>query len=203
MLIESLGGAMPPQMLAASVSGLLIFLLALAAWSDLRSWRIPNRLVGAGLVLAFGAHILLPVGHGFLSAQPGSQGAFAALQGAVLGLVLFLPFYLMRAMGAGDVKLLAMVGAFVGPQDVLGVALATMLAGGGLTLLAALRPGVARQLWQNLYAMLCQLAVRLAARRAPVIEAAPTTAARLPYGVAIALGTVGYLGVRLSSLGLL
>ena len=51
--------------------------------------------------------------------------------GWMLGAALFFPVFALRGMGAGDVKLLAAVGAWLGPLQVVCVALVTSIAGGG------------------------------------------------------------------------
>ena len=99
---------------------LLISLLVIATVTDFRSRRIPNWLTLAGFFLG----LLLSV----LSA--GIPGVFSSIAGAVVGIVIFIPVYALGKMGAGDVKLLAMVGAFLGPVNVLWAALFSLMAGG-------------------------------------------------------------------------
>ncbi|KQV58983.1 MULTISPECIES: prepilin peptidase [unclassified Duganella] len=109
------------------MSGLEIILLCLvlqAAVSDLAWRRIPNVLVAAGLLLALALHWRL--GGGALLVQ--------GLAGAAVGLLLFLPLYALGGMAAGDVKLLAMAGSFVGPWQALQLSLLSALAGGLLAL---------------------------------------------------------------------
>jgi prepilin peptidase CpaA len=85
----------------------LIGLLLIAAWSDCKTQRIPNLLVFGGTAFGLIFNWLFP---------PMRDAEFMwALQGLGTGLALMLPFYFLRAMGAGDVKLMAMVGAFTGP----------------------------------------------------------------------------------------
>jgi hypothetical protein len=100
-------------------TSLLTGVLALAVWTDLKSRRIPNALVAMGLCLA-----LASVSMGW-----GSVSLSQCLLGALTGLVLFLPLYLFGAVGAGDAKLMAAVGAFVGPYAVLWAAVYTALFG--------------------------------------------------------------------------
>ena len=110
------------------MSGLEIILLCLvlqAAVSDLAWRRIPNVLVAAGLLLALALHWYLG-GNSALLAQ--------GLAGATVGLLLFLPFYALGGMAAGDVKLAAMAGSFVGPWQALQLALLSAMAGGVLAL---------------------------------------------------------------------
>jgi Flp pilus assembly protein protease CpaA len=110
------------------MSGLEIILLCLvfqAAASDLAWRRVPNVLVLTGMLLALALHWRLG-GGGALLAQ--------GLAGASVGLLLFLPLYAVGGMAAGDVKLLAMAGSFVGPWQALQVALLSAMAGGVLAL---------------------------------------------------------------------
>jgi len=111
-----------------AMSGLEIILLCLvlqAAASDLAWRRIPNVLVTAGLLLALALHWRLGGGAALLG-----QG----LAGAAVGLLLFLPFYMKGGMAAGDVKLAAMAGGFVGPWQALQLSLLSAIAGGVLAL---------------------------------------------------------------------
>lgn len=161
------------------------FLLA-AVWWDIRSRRIPNFLVLSGAIFGLCWNALVP----------GSLGAVSSMLGMMLGLGLLLPMYLMRAMGAGDVKLMAMVGAFLGPADALGAVLGTFVAGGVLAVAYALRAGSLHRLVANLRFMLLDSVSRLAGRKAPQPGDLPVPAGHLPYALAIALGTLGYLGWR-------
>jgi prepilin peptidase CpaA len=99
---------------------LLSLVLAIAAHSDLRHHRIPNKLSLLGLIAGLGLQTL----------ADGPHGLVAGLCGAGVGLACFAPFYLLRGMGAGDVKLLAAVGAILGPRGALIAALLSLLAGG-------------------------------------------------------------------------
>lgn len=164
----------------------LAVLLAGAVAVDLRSRRIPNRLVAAGLLLAAGVHAAAWLAGG----HPAAGAAWwSPLAGAASGLGLLMPFYLLGAMGAGDVKLMAMIGAFVGAPAVVGVALYTLVAGGLLALVAMLGRGVAVQAVANLRLIFTDWALRLGSGQGARLAPLQTTAARLPYALAIALGT--------------
>jgi prepilin peptidase CpaA len=146
-----------PLSLAAAVA------VTVAVVTDLRRRRIPNWLTGAALAVGLLGGLWIG----------GPAGGLTSLAGAALGLVLLLPFYAVRGMGAGDVKLLAAVGALLGPQALLPVAFYGALAGGVLSLLVMARSGV-----------LAPFALRLVTlRRWPGL-----TGAKAPYGVAIAAG---------------
>lgn len=92
-------------MLAAAATLVMVWI---AAWIDVRSRRIPNpiTLLGAAaglLVHAYGS---------------GLYGVADSVLGLALGLALMLPGYLLHSTGAGDVKLMAAVGAILGPKGV-------------------------------------------------------------------------------------
>ena len=164
-------------------AGTLAALLLVAAWHDIKNHRIPNLLVVAGVLIGF-----------FLRARvDGWSGAADGGQGLALGLAVLLPFYVMRMLGAGDVKLMAMVGVFLGPWGVLGALLATFLAGGVLALAVALRARAMTRLVQNLKLMALGSALRMSQRQAPNMDDLPESVGKLPYAVAIAAGTLGYL----------
>ncbi len=110
---------------------LLGLCLAWAVVTDLRGRRIANRLVACGLLGALAGAL-----HGALA--PAGPGLASALGGWAAGLLLagslLLPLHLLGGMGAGDVKLMAMTGAFLGPGLAWQAALLALLAGGGLAL---------------------------------------------------------------------
>jgi prepilin peptidase CpaA len=185
-----------PTSLSASLAWIcLALLLAAAVWHDVRSHRIPNRLVVSGFLLGLMINGLLPQLTAMPVGQMGGLGWGSSLLGGAIGLAVLLPMYLMRALGAGDVKLMAMVGAFVGPEAVLGAAVATLVAGGVLALAAALHGRVAGLMLRNLRTMLTSSAVQLGAGEAPQIAGLAVSAGKLPYAVAIAAGTVAYLAL--------
>lgn len=184
---------MTPKLLGwLALLPMLIFLLA-ASLEDIRSQRISNRLVllGAGMGLLFNS--VLPEGLGFVSALPGSLGFWAGLAGLAAGMALLLPIYWLRAMGAGDVKLMGMVGAFLGYQAVVGAVLGTFLAGGVLALGFAVKNRVVGRVFHNIRAMLYLGYFKAATGQLPIMEDIPQSAGRLPYAIAITLGTAGYL----------
>jgi len=106
------------QVLLVATS-LLLLIWSAAVW-DLRKRRIPNSLVLAGAATGILLQMVLAI--------PG--GVMAAITGLVVGLVILIPGYLMGFTGAGDVKLMAAIGAFIGPLGVFQAALFSILVGG-------------------------------------------------------------------------
>src|SRR5690349_20405540 len=90
---------------------LLLALLGLAVWHDVCARRIPNAIVFPGALAGMLLHALLPAGSGLFGTPMGSLGIGSALGGLTIGLAILLPIYAFGLMGAGDAKLLAMVGA--------------------------------------------------------------------------------------------
>lgn len=159
---------------------LLCGLLAAAVWHDVRARRIPNAVVFPGMLAALVLH----------AALPDAEGIASALGGLALGLAILMPMYALRMMGAGDVKLLAMVGAFVGAGQVVAVALATLIAGGALALAVAAAQGSLRRLLANTRQMMVYSGMSaLAGFMTPPVAPAAPASGRLPYAVAIAAGT--------------
>lgn len=175
---------------ASVAQGLLAAFLMAAVGVDLKSRRIPNTLVLLGLTLA----VLLHAWAMLQDAVPlAGDATWSPLAGAATGLALMLPLYLLRAMGAGDVKLMAMVGAFVGAPTVVTAVVYTLLAGGLLSLAFMFGRGVAAQTFSNLRYLLTDWMVRVGSSQGAQFAPLVNTAARLPYAVAIASGTVAAL----------
>ncbi len=97
------------------------------AW-DLRRGRIPNVLTVVSAVAACAVH----------TAAAGVSGTAFGLAGWVTGLVLFLPWFLARGLGGGDVKLFAAFGAWLGPLQAVWAGLFAMVAGGAVALAVVL-----------------------------------------------------------------
>lgn len=161
------------------IDAALVILLLLAVWFDLRSRRIPNKLVITGLALSLGLH-MFAIGDQF---QLWGSGL-------LIGFGMLLPLYVLDAMGAGDIKLMAMVGAFLGPRSAFEAVLMTMLAGGVLSVAVALWNGALRRSLANLRFMVTHSIVKAMSGIGPRLEAPPTSTGNVPYAVAIALGTL-------------
>lgn len=141
---------------------------------DIRTRRIPNELTAA----------IAGVGVGLAAAGASGISVWASMAGFALGLALMMPGHALGATGAGDVKLMAAVGAVVGPSTVVTAFLFTALAGGVLALAVAVRR-------RRLGATLAGTG-RLIAAPADVRQqiGAAQPASRFAYGPAIGIGSV-------------
>lgn len=167
----------------------MFLLLCVAVVSDLATRRIPNALVVAGTVIgiALNSH-LLAMG---LSPLAGAAW-YLPLAGALTGVAIALPMYALRVCGAGDAKLMGMVGAFVGPASVLMCGLFTLVAGGALSLVVMLRPRIARETLSNLHFLLLNWSAKARGGSSLTLPPLQSTAFRLPYAVAITVGTAAW-----------
>jgi prepilin peptidase CpaA len=180
----------------ATAAGALVVLLGSAMVCDTRSHRIPNRLVLCGLAAAIVLNAVAPPGDGYFAAVgAGSPGLLSTILGAATGLAVLAPLYLLRAMGAGDVKLMAMTGAFLGPTGAAEAAVLTLALGGVLSLCVAAWNGVLRHALSNVRFMLTDAMVRGLAARSAEIEPALLSAGKVPYAIAIAAGTAAHIAL--------
>jgi len=165
------------------MQGVLLLGLIVAGISDVRSSRVPNILTFSLALTGLGFHSIADSGSGFLF----------SVEGFGLGLVLLLGFYIYGGMGAGDVKLLAAVGAVVGPQNVFVGFLFTALFGGLYA--------VALMVWHVGLARTAErikvILVSMVFMRVNVTDSlGETTLPKLRYALVIGLGTLmgeGYL----------
>lgn len=167
---------------------LLLAVVLVACIFDVRSHRIPNRLVLTGIIGGVGLHAW----------YFDWQGTLTSASGLIVGGLILLPFYLVkvrgqRLMSAGDVKLMAAVGSFLGPLHV--------LLASGLTLAAGTLASVAYLLWHDALGHYLQrnwLTLKTLLLTHQWIYVAPeqgdVTMQRFPYSLAIAAGTLLALG---------
>jgi len=142
-----------------------LIVVAVATVTDLRSRRIPN-----WLVLPF-----LPLGIAVSAWFHGWHGVVQSLEGAGLGILIYGIFYWKFGMGAGDVKLSAAIGAWIGPSQLLIAIVLTALAG-----------GVAILVWAA-----CRAVLQLLHReRREELAFSRLLESKMPYAPAIAIGTL-------------
>lgn len=157
----------------------LFLLVVVAALFDIKSRRIPNKLVFGGAIAAILYHTISPYGIGFVS----------SIGGLAVGLLALLPLYMIRAMGAGDVKLMAMVGAFLGPMSAVGAIVTTLIAGGVLAVATAMRNRSAQRMLNNVRAVMTHALVGATTGTRTHADINSISVGKLPYGIAIAIGT--------------
>ena len=160
-------------------------LLTLACFTDLRTRRIPNVLTFSAAAGALLFHL----------ATGGWSAADSSLAGLFLGALLFFPMFALRGMGAGDVKLLAAIGAWLGPGQVATVALATSIVGGVVAVVVAVAHGYLRKALTNIYVVLVQWRIA-GVRPLPAVTLEKTSGPKLAYAVPIAIGTVVTLWLK-------
>lgn len=164
----------------------ILLLSVAAAWAaagaayDIASRRIPNLLSYSGILVG----ILLRTG------VLGWRGLATALAGGALAGGIFFLLYLVRGMGAGDVKLMTAVGCFTGFPGVVQIMVACALAGGIMALGVALYRSSALRTLRNVWELLRFHAAH-GAQVHPTLNIDNPQAMRLPYAIAIAAGS-GY-----------
>ena len=167
-------------------NGVLFILLAIASVSDYRTFKIPNWLTGSGMVfgLIYSAVVPFSIHHGFLW----------ALGGLLLGFVIMLPCYALRIMGAGDVKLMAMVGAFLGVANILPAVIFSFITGGIAALVCAFYNNALLRMFGNVKAITQMMLLSAIGGFRPDVQIeAEKSVGKLPYGICISIGTVAYV----------
>ena len=162
-----------------------VALVLVACIPDLRTRRIPNALTLGAAIVALAFH----------AATNGLAGLATSAGGWLLGAALFFPIFALRGMGGGDVKLLAAVGAWLGPAQVIWVALITSVAGGVLGLVVAAFHGYLGKAVSNLFVLLMQWRVS-GIRPVEKVTLAGSRGPRLAYAVPIAVGTMVTLWLK-------
>lgn len=155
-------------------------ILGLAVWRDVVDEKIPNVLTIGALLVGVAAQFLLG----------GVDGLRTAIAGAAVGFGCLLPLYLLKGTGAGDVKLMAAVGAFLGPGATFLAVLLTLVAGGivAIALVVSRTAGSRRQF------------VEAPLTDGRAVDVAPPSWSsirkeRFPYAVAIAIGTIAAMSI--------
>lgn len=151
-----------------------------AAWTDFRSRRIPNWLTVPALFVGLAANVALS----------GSTGLWTSLKGAALGLILLLPFVLLRSLGAGDWKLAGALGAFSGPGLLVDLLLGSVFVAGVMAIVLVIYKGRTLQTMRNIGHIL----ISLVTFRLPGTQVSLDNpqSLKVPYGVALAFTVVLY-----------
>lgn len=164
------------------MGGMLLLFVGAVAAVDLCTRRIPNALTLSGAALAMGACLW----------SAGGLGLLQSAAGLGVGLVAFLPFYLGGGFGAGDVKAMAAVGAFLGPKGALLAAAWTLLAGGIGGMVVLILHGGLGSLGHRAHSLVSRAWSVYATGRLtlPGHLLGDAGRHRFPYGLAIACGTL-------------
>jgi prepilin peptidase CpaA len=183
-------------------SVLLMTVLTSAVWFDVRTRQIPNWLLLAfGVGAVFWHEVGVPGAWAFDRLAPGSVGFGWSLLSAVVLLVAFLPFYAMRAMGAGDVKLIAVVGSIFGMSatswsHLPGLGLAILLAGGVLAIVRMFWSGTSVIVARNVALILRGSNSRMDGARRSDFDPRRHSADPMPYSLAIAGGSAVFVALQ-------
>jgi len=162
----------------------LLAVALIGGWADLRTRRIPNWLNLSGLILGFGLNTLFL--HG--------EGLRLSVMGFGLALLVYVPLYLIRAMGAGDVKFMAALGSTIGPRDWLALFFATAILGGVASLCLILARGRVHLTLANLSTITNELLHgRMPFHKDPSLDIHDKRALGLPHGTLIAIAAVIFL----------
>ena len=160
----------------------LLLILMLASWTDFQQHRIPNILSLGGILLGTALHTWIS----------GISGFATSLAGAAVGIAILLPFYLRGGMGAGDVKLMGAVGAFLGPKFALLATGLSLGAGGILAFVILIRKGGLTDLLVRYFSTLkCLLLTGKLSHIPP--KPGEVASVKVPYATAIGIGTLATL----------
>jgi len=162
------------------LSLLVIMVVVGAAVTDFRWQKIPNLITFPSMVVGI-------VGHGVVH---GWDGLSFSLSGLGLGLVLLLGFYAMGGMAAGDVKLMAAVGSFLGPVNVFLVFLMTAILGGFYSIGMMIQSLGFRGMVEHVALMFKTLF--LTGKIKMAFAGNTESEVKLRYGLVIALGTLTF-----------
>jgi prepilin peptidase CpaA len=155
----------------------LIPLAIIVAYYDVRYRRIPNPFVLATFVSGIAINAI----------AGGLQGVLASLAGCALGFTLMFVLHVFGAMGAGDVKLFAAIGAVMGSRLVLPTFIVVVLTGGLLAIVSIIRTGT---LVSTMNRVLQILVGFLPGWQMPRFAVPADRRYTIPYGVAITIGSI-------------
>ena len=162
---------------------LVCLLLVVAAYIDGRELRVPNWLtfpmVLSGLV--------------YCSCIGGVDGFLSGLAGMSVGLLCLLPLYAVGGMGAGDVKLMAGIGAWLGWQVTLYAFCVSTVVGAAMAIVMVWKQGSFQKHYVNFMVILSEwMQVRDPAELSKIAAERKPSMLLLPYGIPICVGSIGY-----------
>lgn len=167
---------------------ILLPMVTIAAVYDVRYRRIPNWVNVAGVVLGLAMNAWL-VADGRIW-----PGLWFSLQGLLLAFGVYFVLYALRAMGAGDVKMMAAVGALVGWQDWVGIFILTAVLGGISAVVLSLARGRLKNTLFNVGFVLSEMrSGRAAYLKNEELDVRSSKALRQPHGAIIAVATFCFI----------
>jgi prepilin peptidase CpaA len=172
--------------LPLAIRGLIALVVVIAAISDIRTRRIPNWLTFSGILLAIALN-------SFLGEW---QGLWFSLKGLGVAFGFYFFFYILRAMGAGDVKLMAFLGAAAGWTNwIFGILPLTGIIGGVAGILLVVAKGRLGKTWHNIQWIFLSLRLgRAPYQDNPELDVRTGQGLRMPHAVMIASAVIGLLG---------
>jgi prepilin peptidase CpaA len=158
-------------------------ILILAAWIDGRELKVPNwitfPMVLSGLV--------------YSTWLGGLSGFSAGLVGMCMGLGTLLPLYAVGGMGAGDVKLMAGIGAWLGWEITLAAFCVSAVVGALMAIVMVLCRRASRHHYENFLLILSEwMVIRNPVELSRIAAERKSTMLLLPYGIPICIGSIGY-----------
>jgi prepilin peptidase CpaA len=170
------------------VEAVVLALVLCAAVYDVRYRRIPNWLSVSGVLAGLALNAFL---------DQGRPGMFvSSMLGLAIAFGVYFVLYALRAMGAGDVKLMAAVGTVVGWPNWFGIFIVTAIIGGIMALiLVAARGRVKRTFWNVAFILSELKGGRPAYMRREELDVKNPKALGLPHGAVIAVGTIFFLAI--------
>ena len=175
--------SLPPP----GVEAVLLALVLGAAVYDVRYRRIPNWLSVSGVLIGLALNTFL---------YQGWPGLRLSLLGLAVACGVYFLLYALRAMGAGDVKLMAAVGALVGWQDWFGIFVVAAIVGGVMALILVATKGRVKKTFWNVGFILNEMkSGRPAYIAKEELDVRNPKALGLPHGAVIAVGTVFFLAL--------
>jgi prepilin peptidase CpaA len=158
--------------------------VVIAAVFDVRQRRIPNWLVLAALISGLALNT-------FLFEWPGLR---MSLLGILLAFLIYFPLYLLRGMGAGDVKLMAAVGALVGPANWIGIFVITSILGGIAAVILLVSRGRLAAALGNIGFLFYQATRFRPPFAREELDLRSDKSLKLPHAAVIACGVAAFLG---------